>query len=120
LAYLGVLFFANEGQKMKVLHPGQKLYILQQSKYLMKPSALSHTGDASASATVAPPCYGKLSILVGACEPFLLWIVMCWLWPGGLSQPKPAVKSQAKPGFWHSFPKPVALALILESHELWL
>jgi hypothetical protein len=47
-------------------------------------------------------------------------VVMCWLWPGGLSQPKLAVKSQAKPGFRHGFPKPVALALILESCELWL
>jgi len=42
---------------------------------------------------------------------------MCRLWPSGLSQPKPAVKSQAKPGFLYSFPKPVALALIFESHE---
>jgi hypothetical protein len=30
------------------------------------------------------------------------------------------MKSQAKPGFQHGFPKPVALALILESCELWL
>jgi hypothetical protein len=30
------------------------------------------------------------------------------------------MESQAKPGFLHGFPKPVALALIFESHELWL
>jgi hypothetical protein len=47
-------------------------------------------------------------------------LVMCQLWPGGFSQPKPAMKSQAKPGFLHGFSKPVALASIFESHELWL
>jgi hypothetical protein len=47
-------------------------------------------------------------------------IVMCRLWPGGQSQPKPAVKSQAKLGFLHGFPKPLALALIFESRGPWL
>jgi hypothetical protein len=73
---------------------------------------------------------GKLRRLVKLCPagvsasrvsgPSKSSIVMCRLWPGGLSQPKLAMKSQAKPGFWHGFPKPVALALILESREPWL
>jgi hypothetical protein len=45
---------------------------------------------------------------------------MCRLRPGGQSQPKPAVKSQAKPGFLHGFPKPMALAWLFESRRPWL
>ena len=54
---------------------------------------------------------------VGAAEAFE--VVMCRLWPGAVSRPKPAVKSRAKPGFGRGFPKPVALALVCESRKPW-
>ena len=46
-------------------------------------------------------------------------LVMCWLWPGGQSF---GLASHEKPGQARLFawlPKPVALASIFASHELW-